>query len=114
MRVVQARGNLAAERLPVGIDVSGPDCGGVALRSGKCGARQNEDAFLIAGCALTLVDSGGRHERKKIGIARAAADAHFVGASRTDSSRPSVSGSVVSSHQASTPILKSALSIKFQ
>src|SRR5712692_155873 len=66
-RIIQAGGNLTAKGFPVWIDIAGPYRGGVALRPGKPRARQDEDALLVAGCALALINRRRRHQWKKVG-----------------------------------------------
>ena len=76
---VKSGGNLAAEGFPVGIHVAGPGGNGVALAAGIGRTRKNEHAFLVRLAALALIDARRGHQREEIGVARPAADGHFVG-----------------------------------
>ena len=80
---IEAGGNLAAEAQPVRFDVAGPRGYGIALRAGKSGAREDEDALLIGGGelalrgALAIVDTGRVHEGKHVRVARAIAEKYL-------------------------------------
>ena len=96
-------------------EVTSPDqaVDAVALNPAKAERERMKTRFRSDASRCPSYTAGGGHQREEVGVARAAADGEFV-RHMMFSSRPRVSGSVVSSHQASAPILKSALSIRFQ